>query len=160
MTPHVNVTVRTAGAAKLAQVAAVLVYSGDKGLQRELRRAASRMTKPLRAAARQGALQILPHRGGLDEHVASTARISTRVRLNSSKGFGLRIAGDSRDNLHRMDEQGIVRHPLFGNRKKWIDERIRPGWFTNPLILATNDIGPREIDKAIGDVADALQRKI
>ena len=159
MPPRVNVTVRTVGQEKLASVAAVLVASGDKDLQRELRRAMSRMTKPMRRAGRQGALQILPHRGGLDEHVASTARITTRVTLKSN-GVGVRILGDSRDNLHRMDEQGIVRHPLFGNRKKWIDERIRPGWFTKPLILTTNDIGPREINKAIDDVADALQRRI
>ncbi len=159
MPPRVNVTVRTVGQEKLASVAAVLVASGDKDLQRELRRAMSRMTKPMRRAGRQGALQILPHRGGLDEHVASTARISTRVTLKRN-GVGVRIVGDSRDNLHRMDEQGIVRHPLFGNRKKWIDERIRPGWFTKPLILTTNDIGPREINKAIDDVADALQRRI
>ncbi len=155
----IDVTVTTRGTDKLNRVAAVLVASGDKDLQRELRRAMSRMTKPMRRAGRQGALQILPHRGGLDEHVASTARITTRVTLKSN-GVGVRILGDSRDNLHRMDEQGIVRHPLFGNRKKWIDERIRPGWFTNPLTLTANDIGPREIDKAISDVAAALQRRI
>jgi len=59
-----------------------------------------------------------------------------------------------------MDEEGIVRHPLFGNRKKWIDERIRPGWFTNPLILAAQGNVPKEIDAALDDVARKLQAKI
>src|SRR6266702_3963762 len=159
MAPSVKVSVQTRGADKLARVSAALRAAGDKDLQRELRRAMSRTTKPLRKAARDGALQILPHRGGLDEHVASTARIATRVTANSS-GARLRITGTSRDNLRRMDEEGIVRHPLFGNRKRWFDERIRPGWFTNPLILAAQGNVPKEIDAALDDVARKLQAKI
>jgi hypothetical protein len=155
----IDVTVTTRGADKLARVAAAVKASGDKDLQRELRRALSRTTKPLRKAAKDGALQILPHRGGLDEHVAATARIATRVTANSSGGR-LRITGTSRDNLRRMDEDGLVAHPVFGNRKKWVIERVRPGWFTNPLTLAAQGNVPKEIDAALDDVARKLQAKI
>jgi len=159
MAPSVKVSVQTRGADKLARVSAALRAAGDKDLQRELRRAMSRTTKPLRKAARDGALQILPHRGGLDEHVAATARIATRVTANSS-GARLRITGTSRDNLRRMDEDGLVAHPVFGNRKKWVIERVRPGWFTNPLTLAAQGAVPKEIDAALDDVARKLQAKI
>ncbi len=159
MAPSVKVSVQTRGADKLARVSAALRAAGDKDLQRELRRAMSRTTKPLRKAAKDGALQILPHRGGLDEHVAATARIATRVTANSS-GARLRITGTSRDNLRRMDEDGLVAHPVFGNRKKWVIERVRPGWFTNPLTLAAQGAVPKEIDAALDDVARKLQAKI
>jgi len=154
----IDVTVTTRGADKLRRVALAVKAAGDKDLQRELRRALSRTTKPLRKAAKDGALQILPHRGGLDEHVAATARIATRVTANAS-GARLRITGTSRDNMRRMDEEGIVRHPTFGHRP-WKDQRIRPGWFTDPLILAAQSNMPKEIDAALDDVARKLQAKI
>src|SRR6266568_1059391 len=160
MAPSVKVSVQTRGADKLARVSAALRAAGDKDLQRELRRAMSRTTKPLRKAAKDGALQILPHRGGLDEHVAATARIATRVTANSS-GARLRITGTSRDNLRRMDEEGLVRHPVYGKwRKGMPPQRIRPGWFTNPLTLAAQGAVPKEIDAALDDVARKLQAKI
>jgi len=159
MAPSVKVSVQTRGADKLARVSAALRAAGDKDLQRELRRAMSRTTKPRRKAAKDGAVQILPHRGGLDEHGAATARIATRVTANSS-GARLRITGTSRDNLRRMDEDGLVAHPVFGNRKKWVIERVRPGWFTNPLTLAAQGAVPKEIDAALDDVARKLQAKI
>jgi hypothetical protein len=157
MPPRVNITVRTVGEQKLARLAAAIKASGDKGLQRELRRSMSRSTAPYRRAAKAGALQVLPHRGGLAEHVAATARITTRV-TTSGPNIGVRVTGASRDNLRRMDEEGLVRHPVFGNRRNWALERVHPGWFTDPLILTANAVGSKAVEKAIDELAIKLQR--
>jgi len=151
----VNVTVQTRGAEKLTRLGAA-IKAGDKGLRRELNREMGRTTAPYRRAARAGALQVLPHRGGLAEHVAATARITTRV-TTSGLGVGVRVTGASRDNLRRMDEDGIVRRPTFGHRP-WKDQKIRPGWFTDPLILTANAIGPKAIDRALDQVIVKMQR--
>ena len=155
MPPRVNVTVQTRGAEKLTRLGAA-IKAGDKGLRRELNREMGRTTAPYRRAARAGALQVLPHRGGLAEHVAATARITTRV-TTSGLGVGVRVTGASRDNLRRMDEDGIVRRPTFGHRP-WKDQKIRPGWFTDPLILTANAIGPKAIDRALDQVIVKMQR--
>jgi len=156
MPPRVNVTVQTRGVEKLARLGAA-IKAGDKSLRRELNREMGRTTAPYRRAARAGALQVLPHRGGLAEHVAATARIATRV-TTTGPGVGVRVTGASRDNLRRMDEEGLVRHPVFGNRKKWVVERVHRGWFTDPLILTANAIGPKAIDRALDQVSVKMQR--
>jgi hypothetical protein len=155
MPPRVNVTVTTRGVEKLARLGAA-IKAGDKGLRRELNREMGRTTRPYRRAAKAGALQVLPHRGGLAEHVAATARITTRV-TTTGPGVGVRITGVSRDNLRRMDEDGIVRHKTFGHLP-WKDEKIHSGWFTDPLILTANAIGPKAIDRALDQLAVKMQR--
>lgn len=156
MPPRINVTVQTRGVEKLTRLGAA-IKAGDKDLRRELNRAMGRTTRPYRRAARAGALQVLPHRGGLAEHVAATARITTRV-TTSGPGVGVRVVGTSRDNLRRMDEDGIVRKPLFGDREHWYDQPIKSGWFTDPLILTANAIGSKAINKAFDEVSIKMQR--
>jgi hypothetical protein len=129
MPPRVNVTVRTSGEQKLARVGNAIKASGDKDLDRALRRSMQRSVKPLKAAARYGARRTLPVRGGLAERVAA-AKFGARVTTSGSR-VGVRITGASADNLRRMDEEGIVRHPVFGNRRNWVNEPIKPGWFSD-----------------------------
>jgi hypothetical protein len=118
------------GTAELARLSAVL-RSTDRVEQRELQKAMRRLASPLKKSARQGALQILPYHGGLNEWVAS-ARFSASVRL-AGKGAGVRITGAGRAQLNRMDD-GTVRHPTYGHRP-WTTQRITPGWFSTPLLL-------------------------
>jgi len=149
----VEVTVTTRGAAELKRVAAAIKASGDENLSKELNKALSRAAKPLKKSARQGALQILPYRGGLAERVAGS-RFTSRV-TKRGKGAGLTIVGTGQDNLTRMDA-GTVRHPVFGNRNRWVTERINPGWFTKPLTLDAPKVAV-ELDAAIDTVAAKLE---
>jgi len=128
MPPHVNVAVRTVGEQKLARVGNAIRAAGDKDLDRALRRAMQRSAKPLKAAARYGALRRLPVRGGLAERVADS-KFSARV-TTSGKRAGVRIVGRSGYDLQGMDD-GLVRHPVFGNRRRWVNEPIKPGWFSD-----------------------------
>lgn len=147
------VEISSSGTEKLVRLAAAIKASGDKNLQRELLKALRRASKPMRDAARHGALQILPHRGGLDELIAGKSKISTSIRTTGS-GAGLRITG----NAKRLDD-GFVRHPTFGHRGKgdWKDEKITPGWFTKPLILEAPRVRD-ELNTAMDDLARQLER--
>ncbi len=128
MPPRVNVTVRTSGELKLARVGAAIKASGDKDLERALDRGMRRSAKPLKAAARYGARRRLPTRGGLAERVAES-KFGVRV-TSSGKRTGVRVVGRSGYDLQGLDE-GLVRHPVFGNRKRWVSETVRPGWFSD-----------------------------
>src|SRR5262245_51589036 len=100
------------GTAELARLSAVL-RTADKIEQRELQKAMRRLARPLLKSARQGAIQILPYHGGLNERVAA-GRFTSQVKL-SGKGASVRItaAGRSpRADYNRMDD-GSVRHPVY-----------------------------------------------
>lgn len=152
-----SVDISVTGTEKLVRLAAAIKASGDKDMQRGLTKAVRKSNRPMLRAARRGAIAILPYRGGLAERVASS-RFTTRVSTTGA-GAGVRVTGVSRqrDQLDRMDEQGIVRHPTYGHRP-WNNQKITPGWFTKPLTLEAQKTG-RDIEQAVDTVARELEAK-
>jgi len=151
---RVKVTVTSHGAEKLFRLGAALKAAGNKDLERELRRAMQRSGKPLVAAARWGARRRLPVRGGLAARVAAS-KFGVRTRTVGKRGSAVRIVGTSGYDLQGMDD-GLVRHPVFGNRKKWVNEPVRPGWFSDALEGKAPEVRS-EIEKAINIVAAKLE---
>jgi hypothetical protein len=155
MPPRVNVTVTTHGAEKLTRLGAAIKAAGDKDLQRELRRAMQRGGKPLKEAARRGALERLPKRGGLAERV-STSKFGVRT-TTSGKGAAVRVIGQSGYDLQDMDEKGEIRHPVYGRRKgKWATTSVKPGWFSDAEEAAAPKVRD-ELVQAIDIVAAKLE---
>jgi hypothetical protein len=151
--PRMNVTVTSHGAEKLTRLGVAIKAAGDKDLQRELRRAMQRGGKPLKEAARRGALERLPKRGGLAERV-STSKFGVRT-TTSGKGAAVRIVGQSGYDLQGMDD-GLIRHPVYGNRKNWVSETIAPGWFFDAEEAAAPKVRD-ELIQAIDVVAAKLE---
>lgn len=152
----VSVVVTTSGTEKLVRLAAAIKAAGDKELSKELDKAMRQLVTPLKRSARQGALAILPHRGGLDERVAAS-RFTARVRkVGSGAGVTIRAAGQY--NLNRMDD-GRNRHPVWAHGPRsgwgWANQTIRPGWFTNPLLLDA----PKQRDEIVAAI-DRIARKL
>lgn len=140
------------GADQLARLSKQLREAADKGLQRELSKAISTATQPLKGAARESARKTLPRHGGLNEKVANS-RFSTRRRAN-----GLRIQAQNAYALRRLDE-GIAQHPVFGNRQNWVTQQVRPGWWSTPV----KELAPKareEISQAMQRVADQIGRRV
>jgi hypothetical protein len=163
MPPRVDVTVRTVGEQKLARLGRALKDAGDKDLQRELRRAMQRGGKPLKDAARKGALERLPKRGGLAERVA-TSKFGVRTST-TGRGASVRVIGRSGYDLQGMDE-GEIRHPVFGDPHvrvlagrrewKWVSQPVKPGWFSDAEEAAAPKVRD-ELVKAIDIVAAKLE---
>jgi hypothetical protein len=153
MPPRVNITVQTRGADKLARVGNAIKVSGDKGLDRALRRAGQRCGKPMKTAAREGALKRLPKQGGLAERVANS-KFSVRM-TSSGKRVGVRVIGRSGYDLDGMD-QGKIRKPVFGNRKNWVSQEIEPGWFSESEEAAAPKFLD-EFDKALDELGRQLE---
>lgn len=141
---------------KLARLSAVLKRVGDQRLRRDLSRGIQRATVPLKKAARASARQRLPHRGGLGERVARS-RISTRTR--AGRNPSVRITASAGLDLRSVD-RGRVRHPVFGNRRTWVNQTVASGWFSGPM-KASAPVVRREIvgvmDGVAADVAEVLR---
>lgn len=141
------------GADKLDKVARALREAGDKELQKELYAGLNRATKPLRGAAKESALENLPHRGGLNRRVAR-ARMSVRRRGGKSPSIKIVAKGMQ---LGRIDARGQVKHPVYGHRDRWVIQNISKaeGWFTEPM-----QKGAPEVRKELIRTLDQIARKI
>lgn len=130
--------------------------AGDegKGLKRELLRTIREAGKPAIADVRASALGQLPRRGGLAQRVADS-KFATQTRLGA-KTAGVRIVGKSKFKIQFMDK-GTVRHPVFGNRRAWVLQSVRPNWFDKTIENAA-DHGMRDaIVAAIEDVSRRVE---
>jgi hypothetical protein len=140
------------GVAQLAALSKRLRDTGEKDLKRELNRSLRDASKKPIRLAKANAAERLPRKGGLAEKVA-TSRITQKNRL-SAKNPTLAIQAANDVNLWRLD-RGRIRHPVFGNRDKWVTQNITSGWWSD----AMNEAAPearRELAKAL----DRVQRKL
>lgn len=154
MAPRVTVTVVTHGAEKLGRLGRAIKDAGDKDMRRELLRAAQRCGKPMKTAAREGALKRLPKRGGLAERVA-TSKFGVRTRT-VGKGAGVRIVGQSGYDLQGIDE-GEIRHPVYGTWRKGVKgQPVKPGWFSDAEEAAAPKFRD-EFERAMDAVAAKLE---
>jgi hypothetical protein len=149
------VSVEIRGAEQLAALSKALKDAGEKDLQRELSKAITAAVKPVKPAVQKSARRILPKRGGLAARVAK-ASITTRKR-SGPRIAGVRVVATSRDSLRQID-RGFIRHPVFGNRERWVTQRVQPGWFTEPTEAMRDDV-QRALIKAMNDVAKKLSRR-
>lgn len=122
--------VRTDGADELDRIAGRLAKADDKRLSRHLSREIRGVVKPLGRRWLDRAADELPQRGGLGDKVRRQGRIGVQQSLrgaSTSVTVSLKVPMDLRS-LNR----GRIRHPVFG-RGGWVDQRIRPGIFTDAL---------------------------
>jgi hypothetical protein len=132
------VEIKITGAEQLRALGRDLRAAGEEGklLRRELLATMRLAGKPLAEATRQSALDMLPHTGGLNEFIADS-KIVARNSLTGSR-VGTRIVGKKTGgskgahDLEAMDV-GTFRHPVYGHRSAWVQQSVRPGWFTKPL---------------------------
>jgi hypothetical protein len=150
-------SVEVRGTDKLTKIAAALRATPNKELRKELGTGLRRAARPMRAAFKHGALGILPYRGGLAEQVASDVRYTTKVNLGTTPSLRI-VASLPGHDLAAM-EKGRLRHPVYGHRRVWVTQNIRPGWFSDSGALAVTDVR-RELLKAIDDVAKKLEDRL
>lgn len=150
-----KVDLQVRGSADLARVGARLREFGDKGLTREVQRGLQRATKPMREAGQRAAASEFPQAGGLADRVVSS-KFSSRSQMRG-RNPGVRIVVSGGLDLDAVDRRGIVRHPVYGNRDVWVDQRIKPeiisGAFEEKAPVARV-----EIDKVLTEAARKLER--
>lgn len=124
-------------------------------LRREMFRGINRATKEPRRQALRELAERLPDSGGASATVRQDTKMNT-TRNMRGRNVGVRITAKSKRTVQRMN-RGILRHPVFGNRSVWVDQKIDPRWFDDPMEASAPQVR-REILEAIETVASKIGR--
>lgn len=95
---------------------------------------------------------------GYAELLARTTRVETRV-TSGWGGVRAKVKVSARGRRENRDvrrlNQGILRHPLFGNRYRWYNTSFTPGYVDDPI-----DALGRRVADAAQEAADEVADKI
>lgn len=143
--------------AEFERLARRLREAGAKDLQDELQGALEKGANKI-AEAQKKTVKSLPTHGR--RHTGLRTRIAAEVRtqVQTSAYGGVRIVvGKTSDlgNLPVYLNTGSWRHPVFGNREKWVTQKVIPGWFYLPAHEHSAWVR-EELEKAMEKVADKI----
>lgn len=146
------------GADDLERVARRLKETGNGELRKALLKGIRDTVKPTTATIRAEAYRTLPRRGGLAERVAKS-RFGARTRT-SGQNVGVRIEGRGAGGMDlRFINQGRLRHPVYGNRRNWVQQQVSTGFFDEP-IERDKPAMQRSIQRVMDDVARHIERTV
>lgn len=161
-------SVRITGTGQLLELRRRLRAAGGPRLQRNFARRIRRAAEPLHhdlQATMRGLTITSPGRsvrGGpspttrpLRATIAAAIRLS--VRQTTNPGARVWIDKDALPtdlrNMPSVINEGRIRHPVFGNKKRWVNQWARPaGWWDRTV----RNGGPRmraEVSRVLDDVA-------
>ncbi|MGZ6838562.1 MAG: hypothetical protein ACXVGE_22085 [Blastococcus sp.] len=142
------------GAEDFLKLSKALKAAGRTELRKGLNKGMRQAAKPLIQDVRDAAKRELPKEGGLNEVVAkSRIRVQTRTGALTA---GVRIVGTGQG-LNGADI-GVLRHPVFGHRDRWVQQDVPAGWFTGTLSEKAVTVLPA-LAQAVQDVLDSIARE-
>lgn len=149
----------------LAAAARRVRQLGDRDVARELRKTVKDAAKPLQAELKRAARGIPSSRGvrsrkagaGLRRRIAGAVKIKASVSGNPRVRVVLdgRKLGDQAAVARGLDDPGGFRHPVFGNRDVWVNQRGHPWW--TPTVTRE---GPKAGRKLSADLGEFIRRRL
>ena len=128
--------VRITGLDDIADAARALRKMGEKDVPKEMRAAGKRIGEPAADLIKAAAIEVLPHKGGLNTWVGGRIKSTTLVKI-SGRNVGIRIKTRHRGRTGLSDlaamNDGRVRAPLFGDTSHWYLHSIPAGFVTKAL---------------------------
>lgn len=166
--------VRITGTGQLLQLSAQLRRAGGENIRASYQRRVRRAAEPLRADL-QDAIRSLDirsegrkagKRGGpspttrpLRASIAQAIRISVRTTGNPGARVWLDKAllpPDIPVGLVNRLNEGRLRHPVFGNRRRWTQQNTTPLWWDKTVRAHTPRM-TREMERVVDDVRRRLE---
>lgn len=145
------------GADQFLRLSKALKHAGHGQLRKDLTKGLRDAAKPLVAKTRAEALRRLPQEGGLAKQVAKEPQ---RVQIRTGSGTaGVRVVVGQRRGGARGANQGMVRHPVFGDQERWVDQKVPPGWFDDPIRAHAPQIR-RDLQRVLEDMADRIAKEV
>ena len=134
--------------------------SQGRGLWRELNSAISTSAEPMVAAVKVHLDAYLPNTYAAELRHDLVVKPSRSTRGASA---GLRLVGHAKGKRKRRHvreiDHGVLRHPVYGNRGTWVDQRVRPGFWSEPLLAASGKPA-QEIHRAIEQTLSRIARGV
>lgn len=143
------------GADEFFRLSKALKHAGRTEMRKGLNRGLTTAAKPLIPKARAEALRRLPKRGGL---AAQVAKEPMRVQVRTGSDPGVRVVVGKKGGGAQGANRGVIRHPVFGNREVFVDQKVQPGWFDDPMKAGGPSIR-RDLEHAIQSVIDEIVRE-
>lgn len=150
------VDVRVKGADQLVALAAA-AKAVDSQLRKDLLKGIRLAAKPVTEDLKESARENLPAEGGLNEFTAS-ARFAVRTRA-TGKQAGVRIAATNKGHDIEATNKGAFRHPVYGNRKNWVLQRIAGGWWDKGAEKSEDRVR-REVLEVMDGIAKRIDRAV
>lgn len=145
------------GGEQLVRLSRALRDAGRTELRKDLNAELREIGKPLVEKTRAEARRRLPKRGGM---AAAVAKAPQRLAISTGRDAGVRIIVGKTKSGARAANSGFIRHPVFGNRDVWVDQKVRPGWFDDPLKGSESEVVPalqrameKTVDRIVGEVS-------
>lgn len=167
-------SVRILGTGQLLELSRKLKAAGGSRLKanfaRRIRHAAEPLKNDMQQTIRSLPIRADPRkpgkRGGkspttrpLRATVAEAVRISVRTGGNPGARIWVdrgRLPRDLRDMPSAMNtSDGRIRHPVFGNRKRWVNQWTTPLWWEKTVRTHTPRM-QREVARVLDDVKNDL----
>lgn len=149
---------RIAGQAELRRIAAHIRATGDKGLGREFAKALEKAIEPVKQAIVEEAAETMP--SGYVETLTRSLK-HRRTTRSAAREATVRLATHGEGKVERRDlpslNKGVLRHPLFGRRRKWYVTKIRPG-FHDRAIERAGPAAEKAVLAVIDDFTDRLAK--
>lgn len=144
------------GADEFLKLSKALKQAGKTELRKQLNKGMKDAAKPLIPLTRQAARDRLPRRGGLAAQVARTPQ-RVQVRTGAATA-GVRLVVGKTGSGARGADQGVIRHPTFGHRDRWVSQKVDAGWFTETILHNKHRVLP-EVKKAMERVVAEVVRR-
>lgn len=151
---------RIEGADKFGELARALRKAGDKDLRTALYRGINSSVKPLTETVKRRTPEYLPRRYAAE--LAKTLKV--KVKRRGGRDPSIRLMGQSKTKLGKERDlrslnRGRLRHPLYGNRRYWYDQKVTPNWWDDPLLEEVDQV--REVlVNVLDDIGARLAAKM
>lgn len=146
-------------ASELESIARHLRFAGQVDLVKSLQRAVTDAASPVKDDIRSALSDYMPKRYAAT--LGADLKLGTSSRLSGGNpGVSVWGRGGVRGRKLRRLDAGILTHPVFGDRSRWIDQTdgMTRGFFTGPaekaaprvreaIIAALNDVSERAVRK-------------
>lgn len=153
-----GMSVRVTGSAELLRVRQVLKETGNEGLGKGMAAGFRMATTPLRPAVLAEVPKAMP--SGYAPTLSRSLQFRTQVRdFKHVARATWRVYGDGQKERRDVPSlnRGVLRHPLYGNRQWWVDQKVRKGFVDRPLDRLGADVR-REMNKVVDQVAKKIAR--
>lgn len=153
-----GMSVRVQGGTQLHTLRQTLREVGDRGLGTQLSRGLRRASQKFQPEVRAEVPKAMP--SGYAPTLARSLRFRTQIQESRSTARVLiRVYADGRKERRDVPtlNRGRLRHPVFGRRGNWVDQRVRRGFVDRPV----DRLGPevaREMQTVVDWVADQIRR--
>ena len=165
-------SVRIIGTGQLLELQRRLRRAGHENIRASMQRRIRRAAEPLRTDLQDKirGLDIRSQGGGGSRGGPSPPTRPLRATIADAIRISVRTAGDPGarvwvdkgllpPDLKRMPDvinEGRIRHPVYGNRRRWATQWADPGWWDKTIRDHTPRI-TREVERVVDDVRRHLE---